>query len=105
MSGWKTDFTKHSVQLSEISSGGPPRDGIPPIDQPRFETVDQAKSWLKPQEPVIHVAIGSDVRAYPLQVLIWHEIVNDDLAGRPIAVTYCPLCNSSLVFDLSLIHI
>ena len=99
MSGWKTDFTKHSVPLSEISSGGPPRDGIPPIDRPRFETVDQAKSWLKPKEPVIHVAIGSDVRAYPLQILTWHEIVNDEVGDVPVAITFCPLCNTAIAFD------
>jgi len=99
MSGWKTDFTKHSVPLSEISSGGPPRDGIPPIDRPRFETVDQAKSWLKPKEPVIHVAIGNDVRAYPLQILTWHEIVNDEVGGVPVAITFCPLCNTAIAFD------
>ena len=99
MSGWKTDFTKHSVPLSEISSGGPPRDGIPPIDQPRFETVDQANRWLKAREPVIHLAIGSDVRAYPLQILTWHEIVNDEVGGVPVTITFCPLCNTAIAFD------
>ncbi len=102
MSGWKTDFTKHSVPLSEITSGGPPRDGIPPIDQPRFETVDQANRWLNAREPVIHIAIGSDVRAYPLQILTWHEIVNDEVGGVPVAVTFCPLCNTGIAFDRSL---
>ncbi|HSH79934.1 MAG TPA: DUF3179 domain-containing protein, partial [Herpetosiphonaceae bacterium] len=99
MSGWKTDFTKHSVPLSEIISGGPPRDAIPPIDQPRFETVDQANRWLKAREPVIHVAIGSDVRAYPLQILTWHEIVNDEVGDVPVAITFCPLCNTAIAFD------
>jgi hypothetical protein len=99
MSGWKTDFTKHSVPLWEISSGGPPRDGIPPIDRPTFETVGQAQSWLEPQEPVIHVAIGSDVRAYPLQILTWHEIVNDKVGDVPVAITFCPLCNTAIAFD------
>ncbi len=98
-SGWKTDFTKHSVPLSEISSGGPPRDGIPPIDKPQFEPVAQADAWLKPKEPVIHLAIGDEVRAYPLQILIWHEIVNDQVDGVPVAVTFCPLCNTAIAFD------
>jgi hypothetical protein len=97
--GWKTDFSKHSVPLSEIIPGGPPRDGIPPIDWPVFETVAQADAWLKPQEPLIHFAVGNDVRAYPLQILIWHEIVNDEVGGIPVMVTFCPLCNTAIAFD------
>jgi hypothetical protein len=98
-SGWKTDFARHCVPLSEINSGGPPRDGIPPLDHPTFVETSAADSWLRPTEPVIAVAHGEVARAYPLQILIWHEIVNDTLAGRPIVVTFCPLCNTSLVFD------
>ncbi len=98
-SGWKTDFAKHCVPLSEIVSGGPPRDGITPLDTPGFVTSDQAQAWLKPQEPVIAVSEGGTDRAYPLQILIWHEIANDTIAGRPIVVTFCPLCNTSLVFE------
>jgi hypothetical protein len=97
--GWETDFGKHSVPLSEIMSGGPPRDGIPPIDRPRLEPVDRADLWLAPQEPVIHLQIGSEARAYPLQILIWHEIVNDLVGETPVAVTFCPLCNSAIAFD------
>jgi hypothetical protein len=98
-SGWKTDFAKHSVPLSEFLSGGPPRDGIPPVDEPRPTSQADADEWLSEREPVLVVEIGDAVRAYPLQILVWHEIVNDTLGGRPIAVTYCPLCNSSLVLD------
>jgi hypothetical protein len=98
-SGWKTDFSRHSVPLSEIIPGGPPRDGIPPIDRPVFVTVAQADAWLKPQEPVIHFAVGNDVRAYPLQIMIWHEIVNDEVGGLPVVVTFCPLCNTAIAFD------
>jgi Protein of unknown function (DUF3179) len=98
-SGWETDFAKHSVPLSEFQSGGPPRDGIPPVDDPRLTSQADADEWLTDREPVLTVEVGDEVRAYPLQILVWHEIVNDTLGGRPIAVTYCPLCNSSLVFD------
>jgi hypothetical protein len=98
-SGWETDFTKHSVPLSEFLSGGPPRDGIPPVDEPKPTSQAEADEWLADREPVLAVEVGDRVRAYPLQILVWHEIVNDTLGGRPIAVTYCPLCNSSLVFD------
>ena len=97
--GWKTDFTRHCVPLSEIASGGPPRDAITPLDTPAFYASARAESWLKPQEPVIVVVEGAAARAYPLQILIWHEIVNDTIAGRPVVVTFCPLCNTSLVFD------
>jgi hypothetical protein len=98
-SGWETDFSKHSVPLSEFQSGGPPRDGIPPVDEPKPTPQGDADEWLSDREPVLAVEVGDQVRAYPLQILVWHEIVNDTLDGRPIAVTYCPLCNSSLVFD------
>lgn len=98
-SEWKTDFTKHSVPLNEIMSGGPPKDGIPAIDTPNFDTVRDADKWLKPREPVILFERAGEARAYPLQVLIWHEIANDTVAGVPVAVTFCPLCNTSIVFD------
>jgi hypothetical protein len=95
----KTDFTRRTVELSEIVSGGPPKDGIPPIDRPHFVSHRAAAPWLHADEPVIVVRIGRDVRAYPLQILMFHEIVNDTVGGRPVAVTFCPLCNASLVFD------
>ena len=99
MSGWKTDFSKHSVPLTEFASGGPPRDGIPPIDDPRYVSGAEAADYVSDREPVMVVTEGGEARAYPLQIMVWHEIVNDELGGRPIAVTYCPLCNSALVFD------
>ena len=98
-SGWRTDFSRHGVPLTSILPGGPGRDGIPPLDHPRFVSIDAAARFLAPREPVIAVALGGQARAYPLQILVWHEIVNDSLAGVPIAVTYCPLCNSAIVFD------
>jgi Protein of unknown function (DUF3179) len=97
--GWKTDFSRHSVPLSEFLPGGPPRDGIPPLDEPKIEGIAEAEDWLEDREPVLVAEAGGRARAYPVQILVWHEIANDELGGRPIAVTYCPLCNSSLVFD------
>ena len=97
--GWKTDFSRHSVPLREFISGGPPREGIPPLDDPKLVSVEAADEWLKDREPVLAVEVGDRARAYPVQILMWHEIVNDRLDGRAIAVTYCPLCNSSVVFD------
>jgi hypothetical protein len=97
--GSSTDFSRHNVALGEFRSGGPPKDGIPAIDKPKFVGIDTAEQWLAPSEPVIEVTIAGETRAYPIQVLIWHEIANDELAGVPIAVTFCPLCNTSIVFD------
>jgi hypothetical protein len=96
---WKTDVTKAIVPLSEISSGGPPRDGIPPIDQPRFVSPVEAGAWLKDDEPVIAFELNGETRAYPIQILIWHEIVNDVVGGVPVMVTLCPLCNTAIAFD------
>ena len=93
-----TDFAKHSIDLDEIISGGPPKDGIPSIDQPEFKPVAEIED-IGPQEPVIGLTIEGDARAYPLRILTWHEIVNDEVGGVPVAVTYCPLCNSAIVFD------
>lgn len=94
-----TDFSRHSVPYSSILSGGPPKDGIPAIDSPQYVTVAEANTWLEPQEPVIMVQVGEAVRAYPIQILMWHEIANDTLGGVPVAVTFCPLCNTAIVFD------
>ena len=98
-SGWNTDFSKYSVSSDEIFSGGVPRDGIPPIYSPKQTTIQDADQWLDDQEPVIALEIEGDARAYPIQVLIWHEIANDVVGGVPVAVTFCPLCNSAIVFD------
>lgn len=94
-----TDFSKHSIPFDEIFSGGVPRDGIPPIYDPKFASIEEVSRHYEGTEPVISVAIDGKARAYPLGILMTHEIVNDELAGMPIAVTYCPLCNSAVVFD------
>jgi hypothetical protein len=99
--GWnRTDFSRTSVPWTDILSGGPPKDGIPAIDNPKFEVVPLVTD-LAQNEPVIGLDIGGDARAYPLRVLIWHEIVNDTVGGKPVTVTYCPLCNSAVVFARS----
>ena len=96
--GWDTNFCLHSVSYDEIFSGGPPRDGIPPLDNPRFESVSSAGEWIDDVEPVILLEREGQARAYPLQIMTWHEIVNDEIDGDPVAVTFCPLCNTALVF-------
>jgi len=94
-----TDFAQSLIDLGEIMSGGPPRDGIPAVDQPEFDTVAQAAEWLGEQEPVIALVVDGKARAYPLQILMYHEIVNDELNGLPVSVTFCPLCNASIAFE------
>ena len=94
----RTDFDRSIVDLAEIRSGGPPRDGIPPIDDPRFVSLAEV-GGLDAHEPVLSLVLEGEARAYPLRVLIWHEIVNDRLGDLPVAVTYCPLCNTGFVFD------
>ncbi|MBS4015785.1 MAG: DUF3179 domain-containing protein [Candidatus Latescibacteria bacterium] len=98
-SEFKTDFSKHTVPYSEILSGGPPKDGIPSIDSPQYVSVSEADAWLAPVEPVVLVRVGAEARAYPIQILMWHEIVNDTLNGKPLLVTFCPLCNTAIAFE------
>ena len=96
--GWDTDFRFHTVPYSEIRSVVP-RDNIPSIDKPSFIAPSEASAWLSDVEPVVSLEISGDARAYPLQILTWHEIVNDTVGDVPVAVTFCPLCNSAIAFD------
>ena len=100
--GWKTDWSNTTISLSELTLGIPradPRDAIPPIDDPAFETVEEASGWLVDREPVVALELDGEARAYPLRILTAHEVVNDVVGDRPVAVTYCPLCNSAVAFD------
>ena len=97
-----TDRSKRSIDLSELQAGGPPKDGIPSIDDPSFVSPEAAQAWIEPQEPVIALEIRGEARAYPLQILTFHEIVNDRVNGVPVAVTFCPLCYSAIVFERTL---
>lgn len=94
-----TDGTKHSVPLNEILGGGPGKDGIPPIDNPKFISIAEANKQLTDTNPGIALEIDGDARFYPFQILVWHEIVNDVIDGKRVLVTYCPLCLSGIVFD------
>ena len=85
---WATDFTRASIAFDEIMTGGPPKDGIPAIDAPEFEAVADADRWLDDREPVQVVDINGDRRAYPVQVMVWHELVNDTVGGEPVVITF-----------------
>lgn len=101
LAGW--DFSQHSVPLDEIVSGGPPKDGIPAIDNPRFVLADgEDVEFLDASDRVLGVDIRGKKKAYPIKILNWHEIVNDRLGGRNIVVTFCPLCGTGMVFDRDL---
>jgi len=93
-----TDFENRSIDLDEILSGGPPKDGIPSIDNPVFAPA-AAIDDLPDLEPVISVEVDGQARAYPLRILMWHEIVNDKVNGVPLTITFCPLCNTGIVFE------
>lgn len=97
--GFDTNFDKRSIDLNELIDGGPGKDGIPSIDNPNFVAQEEAAEWLRDNEPVISLEINGEARAYPIQILMWHEITNDELGGVPVAVTFCPLCYSAIVFD------
>lgn len=94
-----TDFCNHSVEYSEIFSGGPPPDAIPAIDAPIFETIEEADTWLGDNWPVMFFEANGVARAYPLAIMIWHEIVNDEVGGQQVSLTFCPLCNSTIAFN------
>ncbi|MBI3046665.1 MAG: DUF3179 domain-containing protein [Candidatus Harrisonbacteria bacterium] len=94
-----TDGVKHSVPLEEILSGGPPKDGIPPIDNPKFISINEANDWLKEDEPGLAFSRNGVHRFYPYQILVWHEIVNDTVEGQRILISYCPLCLTGYVLD------
>jgi len=102
-SGWqrewpRTDFDKSTIDFGEVLSGGPPKDGIPAIDAPRFAAVGGVTD-IGRQEPVMVVKSQDGAKAYPLRILMWHELANDEVDGVPVLVSYCPLCNTAIVFD------
>jgi len=92
-----SSFDPPLVDLNRILSGGPPPDGIPPIDAPIFQTASTVH-WIECNEPVLALSVAGETRGYPVQILTWHELVNDTFEDIPVTVSYCPLCNSSLAY-------
>ncbi len=93
-----TNGQKHLIPLDKIKGGGPPKDGIPSIDDPKFVDASDA-NFISDSDTVIGLEINGEVKAYPLFILVWHEIVNDKVGDTPVAVTYCPLCYTNQVFE------
>ena len=94
----ETDGVKHSIPLDKIKGGGPPKDGIPSIDHPVFVDVSDSQ-FMSDSDTVIGLEINGEAKAYPIFILVWHEIVNDKVGGTPVSVTYCPLCYTNQVFE------
>jgi hypothetical protein len=92
------DFPAPLVDPDAIISGGPRPDGIPPIEDPVFISVIDNLELLPTDEPVVALEINGDARAYPVRIMIWHEIVNDTVGDVPVSITYCPLCNSAVSY-------
>jgi len=95
------DFSRHSIPLDQIHSGGPPKDGIPALYDPEFFPAVRA-DYLKPQDRVLGISLNGEAKAYPIRILIWHELVNDHVGGHPVLVSYCPLCGTGMIFDAQL---
>ena len=92
------DLTKYSVPLDQIVDGGPGKDGIPALLVPRFVSAEEA-TFLQDTDRVLGLTQGAETKAYPIKILNWHEIVNDVIGGKPVVVTYCPLCGTGIAFD------
>ncbi|MFW5729256.1 MAG: DUF3179 domain-containing protein [Spirochaetota bacterium] len=93
-----TDFSRATISYADVISGGPPKDGIPSVDNPRFVSVEEADEWIGDNESVLVITQEGKTHIHPIQILMWHEIVNDVIGGVPVAVTYCPLCNTGVAF-------
>jgi hypothetical protein len=92
------EFPEPLVDIDRILSGGPPPDGIPPIDDPQYTPASEV-DFLDDVEPVLVVEVDGEVKVFPVQIMTWHEIVNDTIGGVPVTVSYCPLCNSAITYD------
>ena len=93
-----SDGTKYIVSPDKIRGGGPPKDGIPSIDNPKYVSIEEADKWIEDNELVLALEWKGEKRIYPLQIMVWHEIVNDEIAGDKILITYCPLCGSGIAY-------
>jgi len=94
-----TNTSIRSIDIDEVLGGGPPKDGIPAIRNPKFISISEALKIEDGEKQGVAVTAGNTTRFYPYSVLVWHEIVNDEIEGIPILVTFCPLCGSAIVFD------
>jgi len=94
-----TRGVKYIVDPAKLVGGGPPKDGIPSIDDPKFVSVEEADGYIQDNELVLAIIYKGIKRVYPLQIMVWHEIINDSIADDPVLITYCPLCGSGIAFE------
>lgn len=99
--GLKTNTAKASISLDKVLDGGPGKDGIPALTNPKFIDIKEAERSVKDEIDGLVVSVGNTVKFYPYSIMVWHEIVNDVVGGEPLVVTFCPLCGSAIVFDTS----
>lgn len=93
------NVTRHIIRLGDIQSGGPSKDGIPALNHPAFISATQADHVLRPFDVVLGVEFDGVAKAYPVRILNWHEVVNDDVRKQPVLISWCPLCGSGIVYD------
>jgi hypothetical protein len=93
------DVTRHLIPLSEIQSGGPWRNGIPALDHPVFVSSSEADHYLRPFDAVLGIVMKGEAKTYPIRILNWHELVNDNVGGEEVLISWCPLCGSGMVYD------
>lgn len=93
------DVTRHVIPLNQIQAGGPPKNGIPALQHPAFTSASEADSFLKQEDIVLGIEFTGTAKAYPVRILNWHEVVNDDVGEQPVVVSWCPLCGSGIVYD------
>jgi hypothetical protein len=93
------DVTRHVIPVDQIQSGGPPKNGIPALDHPAFTSASEADRSLKAEDVILWVEFSGVAMAYPVRILNWHELVNDDVGEQPVMMSWCPLCGSGVVYD------
>lgn len=97
--GLSTNTTKSSISLDKVLDGGPGKDGIPALTNPKFVDIKAAEKSVKDDMDGLVVSVGNSAKFYPYSIMVWHEIVNDVVGNKPLVITFCPLCGSAIVFD------
>lgn len=97
--GLSTNTAKASIPLEKVLDGGPGKDGIPALTNPKFISIKEAEKSIKDDMDGLVVSVGNTVKFYPYSIMVWHEIVNDVVDGKSLVITFCPLCGSAIVFD------
>jgi thiol-disulfide isomerase/thioredoxin len=95
----RTNMSKHSIDLTQVLDGGPGKDGIPALTNPKFTSIGSADRTITDTTDGILITVDTSTKFYPYNILVWHEVVNDVVGGKPLVITFCPLCGSAIVYD------